>query len=115
MKTKDGNPNLFRQKAVIEEGNSIQGYPLYPEEEDIYNKFKKEKNIDPEVISKIKEPVVKIGENNVKDFNEDESGSDLDIPGPELDGDSEDIGIEDEENSYYSIGGDDHDELEEDK
>ncbi len=31
-----------------------------------------------------------------------ESGSDLDIPGSELDDDNEDIGEEDEENNYYS-------------
>ena len=43
---------------------------------------------------------------NEKDFNEDISGDDLDIPGSELDDDMEKIGSEDEENNYYSIGGD---------
>jgi len=38
----------------------------------------------------------------------------LDIPGSELDDDAEEIGSEDEENNYYSIGGDQHDNLEED-
>jgi hypothetical protein len=38
----------------------------------------------------------------------------LDIPGSELDDVAEDIGSEDEENNYYSIGGDQHDNLEED-
>ncbi len=32
--------------------------------------------------------------------------SDLDIPGAELDDDDEDIGREDEENNFYSLGGD---------
>ena len=40
-------------------------------------------------------------------------GSDLDIPGAELDDEDESIGSEDEENNYYSIGGDNHDNLEE--
>jgi hypothetical protein len=40
--------------------------------------------------------------------------AELDIPGSELDNDAEDIGSEDEENNYYSIGGDQHDNLEED-
>jgi hypothetical protein len=40
-------------------------------------------------------------------------GSDLDIPGAELDDEAESIGSEDEENNYYSIGGDNHDNLEE--
>lgn len=39
----------------------------------------------------------------------------LDIPGSELDNQQEDIGSEDEENNYYSIGGDRHDDLEEDR
>ena len=42
-------------------------------------------------------------------------GDDLDIPGTELDDADEAIGEEDEENNYYSLGGDDHDDLEEDK
>jgi len=33
---------------------------------------------------------------------------DLDIPGSELDDHQENIGSEDEENNYYSLGGEDH-------
>ncbi|MCA0396994.1 MAG: hypothetical protein LCH51_06290 [Bacteroidetes bacterium] len=36
-------------------------------------------------------------------------GDDLDIPGTDLDDDMEDIGEEDEENNYYSLGGDNND------
>ncbi len=39
---------------------------------------------------------------------------DLDIPGAELDNQNEEIGEEDEENNYYSLGGDRHENLEED-
>jgi hypothetical protein len=42
------------------------------------------------------------------------SGDDLDIPGSELDNPNEEIGEEDEENNYYSLGGDRHENLEED-
>lgn len=38
----------------------------------------------------------------------------LDMPGTELDDDNEAIGEEDEENNYYSLGGDRHESLEED-
>jgi len=58
-------------------------------------------------------------------FEEDASGEDkpvdddlapgLDIPGAELDDKLEEIGEEDEENNYYSLGGDNHEDLEEDK
>jgi hypothetical protein len=40
--------------------------------------------------------------------------TDLDIPGSELDDDNESIGEEDEENNYYSLGGDRHESQEED-
>ena len=92
------------------------GYPQYPENEDIYNKFNKEFDIDPENISKNKE-IIKIEKNptwNEKNFNQDKSGNDLDIPGAELDDEQENIGSEDEENNGYSIGSDNHNNLEED-
>ncbi len=43
------------------------------------------------------------------------SGDDLDVPGAEDDDPDEEIGEEDEENNYYSLGGDAHENLEEDK
>jgi hypothetical protein len=87
--------------------NKLPDSLLYPPEEDIYRKFHKESDIDPEDISKKKTPVEinKISELNQKEFDEDMSGGDLDIPGLEFD--------DDEENSHYSIGGDDHNNLEE--
>jgi hypothetical protein len=54
-------------------------------------------------------------EPNEKDFDDDMSGSDLDVPGSELDDQQESVGSEDEENNYYSLGGDDHNDLEEDR
>ena len=43
------------------------------------------------------------------------TGEDLDVPGADEDDPSEDIGEEDEENNYYSLGGDNHENLEEDR
>lgn len=43
------------------------------------------------------------------------NGDDLDVPGAEDDDPNEEIGEEDEENNYYSLGGDAHENLEEDK
>ena len=84
------------------------GYPKYPESDDIYNKFNKEFDIDPENISHNKE-IIQIDKNstrNEKNFNQDKSGIDLEVPGSELDDDQEEIGSEDEENNGYSIGSD---------
>eukprot|EP01030_Chromulinospumella_sphaerica_P012183 gene12183-11973_t len=44
--------------------------------------------------------------NEVSSLKSDVSGSDLDVPGAESDDDNEAIGEEDEENNYYSLGGD---------
>lgn len=43
-----------------------------------------------------------------------ETGIELDVPGSELDDKNEDIGEEDEENNYYSLGGDRQESNEED-
>lgn len=43
------------------------------------------------------------------------SGADLDVPGSELDNQQENVGSEDKENNYYSLSGDNHNDLEEDK
>jgi len=45
----------------------------------------------------------------------DFAGEDLDVPGSELDDSSESVGSEDEENNSYSLGGDSHNDLEEDQ
>ena len=42
------------------------------------------------------------------------TGTDLDVPGADLDDDDEEIGEEDEENNNYSLGGDNHDNTPED-
>jgi hypothetical protein len=93
--------------------------PVYPSSEDIYNKLREEQDINPEDISKKKAPNEEeedeLEADNEKDFADDVSGEDLDIPGAELDDEQEKIGSEDEENNHYSLGGDNHDDLEEDK
>jgi hypothetical protein len=92
--------------------DNFPDYPLYPSNEDVYSQFKEE-DINPDL--NMRESVDRPGKRNEKDFEEDMSGSDLDVPGSELDDEQENIGSEDEENNYYSLGGDDHENLEEDK
>ena len=98
------------------EDKSFPGYPHYPAGEDIY-KNEEESSLDPEDLTKLKTSAEQTedGELNEKNFRDDVSGSDLDVPGSELDDADEMTGNEDEENNYYSIGGDNHNELEEDK
>ncbi|HUH75275.1 MAG TPA: hypothetical protein VLZ75_12850 [Chitinophagales bacterium] len=86
----------------------------YPITEDIYEKGKEKSEINPEDPSKKKTPP-SVNAMNEKSFKDDMSGDDLDVPGSELDDQQEKIGSEDEENNYYSLGGDNHNDLEEDK
>ncbi len=98
-----------------DEENKVPDSLLYPPSEDIYKQFRKESDINPEDITK-KKIAVEINntrELNEKDFEEDVAAGDLDIPGSELDDEQEMIGSEDEENNYYSLGGDNHHDLEE--
>jgi hypothetical protein len=116
MKTRISKNSLKDRNSTTKNGkNSFPINSVYSPEDDIYSKSKKEENLNPEDISKTKTPNDKVGELNEKDFEEDVTGDDLDVPGAELDDQQEEIGSEDEENNYYSIGGDAHNNLEEDK
>ena len=99
------------------EKDILQGYQFYPESEDIYNKYKEEKNIDPEDISRVIKPEKSYTTlaSNGEESKNIVFGRDLDVPGSELDDEQENTGNEDEENNYYSIGGDEHNNLDEDK
>jgi len=88
MNDKDQHTGKGTQKE-----KKFPDYPSYPESEDIFNKEKKTSYIPDD-----------------QDFNMEQG---LDVPGSELDDKDEDIGEEDEENNYYSLGGDNHEDLEE--
>ncbi len=94
---------------------TFPGYPDYPPSDDIYEKGKVVPTLNSDDPSINITPNEKVGSRNEKDFKEDSSGDDLDVPGSELDDAQENIGNEDEENNYYSLGGDDHNDLEEDR
>ena len=53
--------------------------------------------------------------NETGSYMEDMTGEGLDVPGSEGDDGNENIGEEDEENNYYSLGGDNHESQEESK
>jgi hypothetical protein len=86
MKTKVEKPELSTTE--------MPGYPLYPKEEDIFSKLKK----------------VGLEEAEKDTSNKKIKTEEMDVPGSELDDEQENIGSEDEENNYYSLGGDNHDD-----
>lgn len=112
---KNSKADLIKEQIEKEENNNFPGYPIYPASEDIYNHLIKESIVDPEEASEMQDSmnIAKAHTRNEKDFDEDISGDDLDVPGSELDNQQEEIGSEDEENNYYSLGGDNHNDLEE--
>jgi len=89
-------------------------YKPYPVVDDIFNKYK-EVDLNTEDKIKLSESDVIPEIEKGKKLNEVENVDQLDVPGSELDDAMEKIGSEDEENNYYSIGGDNHNDLEEDK
>jgi len=91
-----------KNKKITDEG-FLPGNPVYPPKEDIYQNEKREE-FTPENFP---------GEDLQKPVPSPDK--DLDIPGSELDDQNENIGEEDEENNYYSLGGDNHENLEEDQ
>ena len=106
------------EPVIPDEGqdNDFPGYPKYPPSEDIYNMGREEADIDPEDVTKKKSyvSVSDIEKPNAKGFEDDVSGADLDIPGTEPEDNPDVLALEDEENNFYSIGSDDHNDLEED-
>lgn len=108
-----------KKKNTVFKSSNLESENLealnYPKTDDIYNQLKEEQDINPEDVSKKKNRIKPRNDKwNEKKFSEDVSGSDLDIPGTELDDAMEQIGSEDEENNGYSLGGDNHNDLEED-
>jgi hypothetical protein len=94
-----------KKKQAADESSEDQKFPLpiYKAGDDIYSREKE---------------VSMQNEDNLEDVaparDQEGPADDLDIPGTELDDADESIGEEDEENNYYSLGGDRHDDLEED-
>lgn len=109
----DDKKNSKAQEGGEAENNDFPGYPHYPASEDIYNNAK-ETDLNPEDVSKVKKQPEIPGKRNVKDFKEDLTGEDLDVPGSKADEAKFNAGSEDEENNYYSLGGDAQNDLEED-
>jgi hypothetical protein len=92
-----------------EDGIFHMGYTNYDAKDDIYSKAKNEVNLDPE------DTAMEKSENSENELNDNDLGNGLDVQGAELDDEQEKIGSEDEENNYYSLGLDNHNESDENR
>jgi len=104
--------------------NKFPGYPPYPASDDITKREGKLEGSIEDLIDHNKQQIQQSPNELNTEFDEgmknrttraDFSGDDLDIPGAELDDEQEQIGNEDEENNLYSLGGDNHEDLEENR
>jgi len=90
------------KKNDVKNENEKFPLPIYSEKDDIFRREEEEHlNEDGSSLTPDQE-------------KESILGDDLDVPGAELDDADEVLGEEDEENNYYSLGGDNHEDLEED-
>lgn len=99
------------KKSELSEDEKFPGYPAYPASEDITSRGEQE-DLDVEQVtrsSRINNELARESSGNLDEFEEEG----LDVPGSDLDDENELIGEEDEENNYYSLGGDRHEDLEE--
>jgi hypothetical protein len=99
------------KKSELNEDEKFPGYPAYPANEDITYRGEQE-DLDVEKVtrsSRINNELARESSGDPADLDEG-----LDVPGADLDDSNEAIGEEDEENNYYSLGGDRHEDLEED-
>jgi hypothetical protein len=128
-----GYPKYPGKEDITVQGSRISmdddGLATKPEK--LASKFDEEENLIVPSASKrasdvTKEDLEALGPRDLSmDMGEDEAllkhrshrvdfaGDDLDVPGAELDDDNEVIGKEDEENNSYSLGSDNHEDLDE--
>jgi hypothetical protein len=107
--------NKKRRDNLSLNGDRLDLVTIYPAGQDIYANAEKTSYQLLDEETAITEPRFKIREWHEEEYKPVLLGGDLDIPASELDDMDEIAGEEDEENNYYSIGGDDHSDLEEDK
>ncbi len=106
-KSHSSKPKTMNKKKAGEDksgearAEETPGYPEHPPEEDIY---RQEEEVP------FREGRDRKGARNPGEVPEQDLDEGLDVPGAELDDANESIGEEDEENNYYSLGGDNHDE-----
>ncbi len=114
-----------RVEADLEDPGSISKLPAVSATESLDKMDSEDATEAPDQFAVTSEDLEALGDKDLSmDMGDDEelkhrtapvdfSGNDLDVPGAELDDEQESVGSEDEENNSYSMGGDNHDDLEE--
>lgn len=93
-------------------GNTGEGENVQDNEDDLEIRPGTEADVNEDDLAVLNSTNDEIGV--PQNVSTEDLNTDLDVPGSELDDDNENIGEEDEENNYYSLGGDRHENQEED-
>lgn len=93
-------------------GNTGEGENVQDNEDDLEIRPGTEADVNEDDLAVLNSTNDEIGV--PQNVSTEDLNKDLDVPGSELDDDNENIGEEDEENNYYSLGGDRHENQEED-
>jgi hypothetical protein len=102
-----------QQVASAKNHKDLDGDSQYDSQTDISPKFEEEQDLTQAQIERFNDENETSAGFSFRGVRKDDIDNDLDVPGAEMDNNDEEIGHEDEENNYYSIGGDDHNSLEE--
>jgi len=101
------------QRFSTDQNRERAGEPRQPEENDDLNlRMGTEADVTDDDLAVLNSTDAEIG--LPQNVSTEDLDPDLDVPGSDLDDENERIGEEDEENNYYSLGGDRHEAQEED-
>ena len=104
--------NMGRNAAARFTGEPQRQPPAAEPQDDLDIKMGTDADVDEDDLAVLNATDAEIG--TPQNVSNEDLETDLDIPGSELDDAAEEIGEEDEENNYYSLGGDRHESQEED-
>ena len=104
--------NMGRNAAARFTGEPQRQPPAAEPQDDLDIKMGTDADVDEDDLAVLNATDAEIG--TPQNVSNEDLETDLDSPGSELDDAAEEIGEEDEENNYYSLGGDRHESQEED-
>ncbi len=106
------NATGVNQRFVKADDKSQEGTPAPEGDDELGLKMGTDADVDEDDLEILNATNAEIG--TPQNVSNEDLNTDMDIPGSELDDENERIGEEDEENNYYSLGGDRHESQEED-
>lgn len=106
------NTSGINQRFLAGQNREKGEAPATDQDDDLDIKEGTEADVDDDDLAVLNSTDAEIG--RPQNVSNEDLDTGLDVPGSELDDENEELGEEDEENNYYSLGGDRHESQEED-